>query len=192
MSAPISEPTGSAMSRGYGERRPIASVIGDGDAGEEARRIAERLGRCLVDAGFRVLTGGLGGVMESASRGARLAPRYQAGDVIGILPGYRSDAANPHVDIAICSGLGHARNVLCAASGDVVLAIRGSSGTLNEIAIAWTLGRPVACVGRAEGWALELAETLPKAPTASRMAGPFSPEEAADWSTHRLEEQGGT
>lgn len=192
MSAPVSEHTGGAMSRGYGGRRPIASVIGSGDAGEEARRIAERLGQCLVNAGFRVLTGGLGGVMEAASRGARLSPRYQDGDVIGILPGYRSDAANPHVDIAICSGLGHARNVLCAASGDVVLAIGGSSGTLSEIAIAWTLGKPVACVGRAEGWALELAETLPKASAASRMAGPFSPEEAADWSTRQLEEHCGT
>ena len=170
-------------------RRPIASVIGNGDAGDDAKRVAERLGRCLVDAGFRVLTGGLGGVMEAASKGARSSRRHRDGDVIGILPGYRSDDANTHVDIAICTGMGHGRNVLCAASGDVVLAIGGRSGTLSEIALAWTLGKPVACVGHAQGWALELAAARSSACGMTSIAGPFSPEEAVAWSLTRTSQE---
>ena len=168
------------------ERRPIASVIGNGDARDDAKRIAERLGRCLVDAGFRVLTGGLGGVMEAASKGARSSRQHRDGDVIGILPGYRARDANTHVDIAICTGLGHGRNVLCAASGDIVLAIGGGSGTLSEIALAWTLGKPVACVGDAEGWALQLATAESTARGMFEIAGPFSPEEAVSWSLAKV------
>ncbi len=177
----------SAAAGGTASRRPVAAVIGSGDAGEETRRLAAQLGRCLVDAGFRVLTGGLGGVMEAASRGARSSSRHRDGDVIGVLPGYRAEAANPHVDIAICTGLGHARNVLCAASGDVVLAVAGNSGTLSEIALAWTLGKPVACVGHAEGWALTLAKEDLASSGTVRLAGPFSPADAVAWSLQEIE-----
>ena len=175
-----------AMERGAVSRRPVAAVIGSGNAGNETGRVAELLGRCLVDAGFRVLTGGLGGVMEAASRGARSSSLYRDGDVIGVLPGYRAEAANPHVDIAICTGLGHARNVLCAASGDVVLAVAGNSGTLSEIALAWTLGKPVACVGLAEGWAPTLAKLELAAGGSPRIAGPFSPGDAVAWSFREI------
>lgn len=181
-----SESARKAAAGGTASRRPVAAVIGSGNADEEATRVAERLGRCLVDAGFRILTGGLGGVMEAASRGARSSSRRRDGDVIGVLPGYRAEAANPHVDIAICTGLGHARNVLCAASGDVVLAVAGNSGTLSEIAHAWTLGKPIACVGHAEGWALTLARTGLGARSTARIAGPFSPEDAVAWSIQEI------
>jgi hypothetical protein len=40
--------------------------------------------------------------------------------------------------------MGHARNVIVAASGDVIIAVGGSYGTLSEIAIALKLGKPVA------------------------------------------------
>ena len=186
------ESTPEAPIGGPASRRPVAAVIGSGNAGEETERVAEQLGRCLVDAGFRVLTGGLGGVMEAASRGARSSSRHRDGDVVGVLPGYQSEAANPHVDIAICTGLGHARNVLCAASGDVVLAVAGNSGTLSEIALAWTLGKPVACVGHAEGWASTLAGKDLEARGTAQIAGPFSPQDAVAWSIQEIASRRGT
>lgn len=81
--------------------------------------------------------GGLGGVMEAACRGAKEA----GGTTVGILPG--TEGGNPHLDITIRTGLGHARNILVVLSADAVIAVGGSYGTLSEIAIALRTGRPV-------------------------------------------------
>ena len=124
-------------------RRPVVAVIGNSQASAEALRIAEKLGRLVVEHGWRLVTGGLGGVMEAASRGAHRASGYREGDVIGILPGSNPALGNRWVDIAIPTGMGHARNVLVVATADAVVAIGGGAGTLSEMALAWQLGRPL-------------------------------------------------
>ena len=43
----------------------------------------------------------------------------------------------------VVTGIGHARNLAVVASGDAVIAVGGSWGTLAEIAFASRLGRPV-------------------------------------------------
>jgi uncharacterized protein (TIGR00725 family) len=121
----------------------VVAVIGNSQASAEALRIAEQLGRLVVERGWRLVTGGLGGVMEAAARGAHQARRYREGDVIGILPGSDPALANPWVDIAVPTGMGHARNVLVVATADAVVAIGGGAGTLSEMALAWQLGRPL-------------------------------------------------
>ncbi len=138
---------------------PIVAVIGDGTAsqGSGAWRLAETLGERLVDAGYRVLTGGLGGVMEAASRGATRSAAYAPGVVIGILPGDDPAAANAHVDVSIATGLGHLRNVLIARA-DAVVAIGGGAGTLSEMALAW-MERRLLLAYRVEGWSGRLAGT---------------------------------
>lgn len=138
-------------------RRLTVSVVGDARL-DDPRRIAEAraLGAALVDAGFRIVTGGLGGVMEAVCYGARHASGWTEGTIIGILPSYRHDDANPWVDVAIPTGMQLGRNVLVAASGDVVVAYGGGSGTMSEIAVAWQLGRPVVAFGDA-GWAGRVA-----------------------------------
>src|SRR5512134_550910 len=95
---------------------PVIAVVGDGTLpqGSPLCALAERLGEALVDAGFRVLTGGLGGIMEAASRGAARSPAHGPGSVIALLPGHEPADANPHVDIALATGLGHARNPVVA------------------------------------------------------------------------------
>lgn len=138
-------------------RRPIAAVVGGVRASDEVLSVAEELGSALVDAGFRLATGGLGGVMEAACRGARRAPSYREGDTIGVLPGSSADSANPFVDIAIPTGMQFARNALLTGMADVVVAVGGGAGTLSEIALAWQQGRPVVAVEVAAGWAEELA-----------------------------------
>lgn len=89
--------------------------------------------------GAILICGGLGGVMEAACKGAKLA----GGMTIGILPGDSRDAANPYVDIPIVTGLGYARNVVVAKSSQAVIAIHGSYGTLSQIAHALQSGIPV-------------------------------------------------
>lgn len=139
-------------------RRPLMSVIGAGGAlSVEKETLCLELGRRAVEAGFRVASGGLGGVMAAVSRGAHRATGYREGDVIGVLPSYDADSANPDVDIAIPSGMGYARNVVLVSMADVVVAVDGGAGTLSELAMAWQLGKPVIAITGVGGWSSELA-----------------------------------
>jgi uncharacterized protein (TIGR00725 family) len=112
------------------------SVIGSGAQWEGA---AEEVGRLLAERGCTVLTGGLGEVMAAAHRGAKSA----GGTTIAILPGERPGDANPWADHIVVTGIGHARNLAVAASGEAVIAVGGEWGTLAEIAFARALGRVV-------------------------------------------------
>lgn len=136
--------------------RPIVAVIGNREATAAHCQIAEEIGCRLVQRGFRVLTGGLSGVMEAASRGARSASNWREGDVIGILPGSRVDAANPYVDIVIPSGMGYARNVLIVQTAHAVVAVGGGAGTLSEIALAWQTDKPIVALN-VDGFSGEFA-----------------------------------
>jgi len=138
----------------------IISVIGDSGVKPENEKykLAYETGKALVDAGYRVQTGGMGGVMEAALAGAKASKRYQEGDTIAIIPHFDKNKANPHADIVVPTGLGVYRNVLTAA-GDAVVAVGGASGTLSEIALAWTIGRMVVAYDVADGWGRRLAGT---------------------------------
>ena len=138
-------------------RRPVISVIGQSDPEPAIALAAEEVGRRLVDAGFRVATGGKGGVMAAVSKGARSSKRWQEGDVIGVLPGLDPAEANPWVDVVVPTGLNHARNVVLVAMADVVVAIGGGAGTLSEIAHAWQHDKPIVALAMGEGWAAILA-----------------------------------
>lgn len=115
---------------------PQVSVIGSGVAHEVA---AEEVGRLLAQRGCVVVTGGLGEVMAAAHRGAKAA----GGTTIAILPGERRADANPWADHVVVTGIGHARNLAVAATGDAVIAVGGGWGTVAEIAFARRLGRRV-------------------------------------------------
>lgn len=117
----------------------IISVIGDSSCDKDIYRIAEEVGKLIAKKGWALATGGLGGVMEAASKGAKEA----GGITIGILPGFSNEDANKYVDIPIVTGLSHARNVIIARTADALIAVSGSYGTLSEIAIALKLGKPV-------------------------------------------------
>lgn len=138
-------------------RRPLAAVIGSARGDDGGLADAHELGRALVDIGFRVATGGLGGIMDAALHGARSSTRYREGDTVAFLPTYGETGVSAAADIVLRTGLQHARNVVMIASADVVLAIGGRAGTLTELALAWELSRPVIAVGTSAGWATELA-----------------------------------
>ena len=122
------------------------AVIGPGDASAAELAIAEEVGARLVDLGATVVTGGLGGVMEAASRGAK----SRRGLTIGLLPGLDRSEANGWVDVAIATGLGEIRNALIVRTSDALVAVGGGVGTLSEIGFALKLGRPVIGVGTFE------------------------------------------
>ncbi|HDP94484.1 MAG TPA: TIGR00725 family protein [Candidatus Aminicenantes bacterium] len=128
----ITRPTRIALKTSLFRNSFRVAVIGGGTAGEEILALAEKMGRLIATSGYLLVCGGLGGVMEAASRGAKSC----GGTVLGILPGSVRSEANPWVDIAITTGLGHLRNALVVGNADVVVAIDGRHGTLSEIAHA--------------------------------------------------------
>ena len=137
------------------------SVIGSGAEHEER---AETVGRLLAEGGATVVTGGLGEVMAAAARGAKSA----GGTTIGILPGETSADANQWLDHVVVTGIGHGRNLAVVASGDAVIAVGGRYGTLAEIGLALTLGRPVVVLE--PGWEVEGTQRAQTAAEAVQLA----------------------
>jgi uncharacterized protein (TIGR00725 family) len=137
--------------------RKVVAVIGSREAPVELLAVAERVGRGVVDAGARIVTGGLTGIMEAASRGARSSAFWMEGSVVGVLPGSDAEAANGYVDIRIPTGMGHARNSIVVGMADVVIALGGGAGTLNEMAMAWDLGKPIIALADEGGWSERLS-----------------------------------
>jgi uncharacterized protein (TIGR00725 family) len=133
-------------------RAPHVAVIGDGDPrGPEAHRVlewAEEVGQLLARGGAVVITGGLGGVMRAASRGAQGA----GGATIGVLPGADAAEANEFVTIPIATGLGVVRNLVVVTAADAVVAVGGRHGTLSEIGMALRMGRHVVTLS---SWRIE-------------------------------------
>jgi uncharacterized protein (TIGR00725 family) len=133
-------------------RPRYVAVIGDGDPrGPDANRLlewAEEVGESLARGGAVVVTGGLGGVMRAASRGAIGA----GGETVGILPGTDPAEANEFVRMPIATGLGVARNLVVVTSADAVVAVGGRHGTLSEIGLALRMGRSVVTLS---SWRLE-------------------------------------
>jgi len=139
-------------------RKKQIAVIGSASnqLTESQRQLAYQTGKTLIEHHCRLINGGMGGVMEQSARGAHDASNYCPGDVIGVLPSYNASDANPYIDIALPTGLGVARNAVLMASCDAVVALDGGSGTLSEIALAWQMQKPIACIGDA-GWHQRLA-----------------------------------
>ncbi len=124
-------------------RKVCISVIGsgnsDGTLSPEIAKIANEVGREIAVRGAVLICGGLGGVMTEAAKGAK----EKGGLTIGIIPGENPNSANPYIDISIPTGLGFARNVLVAYSGDAIIAVSGRLGTLSEISFALIRKKPV-------------------------------------------------
>ncbi len=160
----------------------IISVIGGSDSNQESLQLAERVGAEIARRGVILASGGLGGIMEAASRGAK----KEGGQTIGILPTDSKDHANEFIDIAIPTGLGYARNFLVAKTGDAVIAIDGSAGTLSEIAIAWFSNKPVISLVTSGGWAAKLAGERIDDRRADTVFGAKTPEEAVEMAFRAL------
>ncbi len=123
---------------------PYVAVVGAGGAAApEVLALAAEVGSLLARRGAVVVTGGLGGVMEAACRGAAEA----GATTLGILPGADRSAANAYVAVAVATGLGELRNALVVGGADAVIAIAGEYGTLSEIALALRAGKLVVGLG---------------------------------------------
>jgi len=121
-------------------RRTVVGVMGGTVADESTSAKAYELGKLIAENGWVLLNGGRpSGVMAASSRGAHDA----GGLAVGILFGDDRDDAGPCLDIVIPTGMGAARNVVNILASHVVVACKGTGGTLSEIALALRFGRPV-------------------------------------------------
>ncbi|MGY5872470.1 MAG: TIGR00725 family protein [Candidatus Thorarchaeota archaeon] len=154
----------------------IISVIGGADSNPEILKIAEDIGAEIAKRGVALACGGLLGIMEAACRGAK----KHNGVTIGILPSDFKEHANKFVDFAIPTGLGYSRNFIVAKTGDAVIAIDGSAGTLSEIAIAWFSDKPIIAIANSGGWAQKLAGTQIDSRRTDEVLSADTPQEALD------------
>jgi uncharacterized protein (TIGR00725 family) len=122
-------------------------VIGGRQVTPEAYRTAEAIGHALATAGFPVMTGGKGGIMEAACKGAAAA----GGMTIGMLPDNEWTGANPFVTLPIATGFGSARNAIIARACFALIAVGGEYGTQTEMAFGMHFGRLVLGFGDVPG-----------------------------------------
>jgi hypothetical protein len=143
------------------QRRPTIAIYGSSTFPEThaVYDVARTLGRELARQGADVMTGGYGGVMEAASRGAREAGGHVVGVTVDLFE--RRGPVNRWVTERIHTPdlFERLRVILQRADGFIV--IPGSIGTLTELFLTWTLlsveGRPAApLVLLGEPWAAYL------------------------------------
>ncbi len=128
----------------------------------------------VAKSGSILITGGLGGVMKAASRGAKDAN----GLVVGIIPQNDPTFANEYCDIVIPSGIGLARDFLTALSGDGVIIIGGGSGTLAEACAAYMHKKPIVAIKNTGGIADRFADQYLDHREQVKIIGVNSPKEA--------------
>ena len=124
-------------------KRFLIAVIGGRKTDKSLLREAEEVGKLIARKGAILVCGGLGGVMEAASRGAK----SEGGTTVGILPHNDSMKANKYIDIPISTGLGIGRNVIIARTAEALIAVGGEYGTLSEIAFSLQMEKPVVGIG---------------------------------------------
>lgn len=119
---------------------------------KHAYKLAYEVGKEVARQGAILITGGLGGVMEAASKGAK----DQGGLVVGIIPQDEKCFANAFCDVVISTGLGYSRNFVTAYSGDAVIVIGGGIGTAIEAGVAYQKGKLVIAMRGSGGIADEI------------------------------------
>jgi len=119
--------------------KKLIGVIGARECPDSSLKLAYEVGQEIAKYGYGLVSGGMMGTMEAASKGCREA----GGLTVGILPGDDPTLANPYLDIIIPTGMGIMRNLLIIRAAVGLIAIDGKYGTLSEIAYALQVGKPI-------------------------------------------------
>ena len=118
--------------------RPGAALFGSARVAEDhpAYVAARKVGRLFGERGWAVITGGGGGVMEAANRGAKEGGGLSVGFNI-VLP--HEQAANPYLDIDYTFDHFYVRKVCFVKPSEGFVIFPGGFGTLDELYEALTL-----------------------------------------------------
>jgi len=153
-------------------------VIGsDGDhCPQTTYDAAKEVGAQIAARNAITVTGGLGGVMEAACRGAK----EKGGMVVGIIPNEDMSYANPYCDIIIPTGIGFARNFITAYSADVAIVVGGGAGTYIEACVAYQKGKPIVALIGTGGTADKIADTFLDDRKTVKVISASSPKDAVE------------
>jgi uncharacterized protein (TIGR00730 family) len=119
---------------------PCVSIFGSARTprGHRYYRMAEAVGRCLVEHGFGVITGGGPGIMEAANKGAKEAGGVSVGLNI-VIP--HEQESNPYIDRdkLINFDFFFVRKVMFVKYAQGFIVLPGGFGTMDELFEALTL-----------------------------------------------------
>lgn len=122
---------------------------------KEAYELGYQVGREIARRKGIVITGGLGGIMEAACKGAK----EEGGITVGIVPQEDRSQANSYADIVISTGLGYARDFVNAYTADAIIVVGGGAGTLVEVSAAYLKAKPIIALAGSGGVADKVAGT---------------------------------
>lgn len=100
---------------------------------------AEKIGELLAEKGAIVFTGGMDGVMELASKGAK----NKNGVTVGT-PGRIRESSNKYVDIEVLTPIDVGDFLFAGTlSCDAIITIPGGAGTMAELCLAYRYKKPI-------------------------------------------------
>lgn len=101
--------------------------------GGEQYEIAYQLGSKLAEEGFNICTGGYGGIMEAASKGA-----YDKGGLVyAVTVDNWNSNPNPYITIEVRGKTLFERIEKLIEMGDAYVVLQGGTGTFLELAAVW-------------------------------------------------------
>jgi len=138
-------------------RRPQVSVLGSAEPGSAAFERAAEAGTLLAQLGITVVSG----CGSPATRVAAERAVAAGGLVLSIVPPDQMPGPDWPATIVVPCGMGDARNLLMALSGDACIVIGGRAGTISEVCLAWLHKRPLLPLVGCGGWSDRLLENPP-------------------------------
>lgn len=137
--------------------RPQVSVLGSAEPGSDAYQIAGEAGALMASLGITVVSG----CGSPATRMAAERAVAAGGTVLSIVPPDQMPPADWPATVVVPCGMGDARNLLMALSGDACIVIGGRAGTISEVCLAWLHKRPLLPLVGCGGWSDGLLENPP-------------------------------
>ena len=138
-------------------RRPQVCILGSAEPGSKAYDLAAQAGELLARLKITVVSG----CGSPATRVAAERAVATGGLVVSIIPPDTMPAADWPATVVIPCGMGDARNLLMALSGDACIVIGGRAGTISEVCLAWLHKRPLLPLTGCGGWSDELPSHPP-------------------------------
>jgi uncharacterized protein (TIGR00725 family) len=148
-------------------RRPQVCVLGSAEPGSRAYDLAGEAGALMARLGITVVSG----CGSPATRVAAERAIAAGGQVLSIIPPDAMPPADWPATVVIPCGMGDARNLLMALSGDACIVIGGRAGTISEVCLAWLHRRPLLPLVGCGGWSAD----LPAHPPDERKNSPILP-----------------
>jgi len=148
-------------------RRPQVSILGSAEPGTPAFERAAEAGELLAQLDITLVSG----CGSPATRVAAERAVAAGGEVLSIIPPADMPPSDWPATVVVPCGMGDARNLLMALSGDACIVIGGRAGTISEVCLAWLHKRPLLPLVGCGGW----SDSLPTNPPDERQNSPILP-----------------